>query len=100
MRLRFNSYEKLNALLLDKTDAYAISHRTVYQPERTIWESPEPLLTARPSVQGHALAAMPVFIACLRSSSFCRRAACRASSNDPCRQYGLFREISRIGSAS
>ena len=37
-RLRFRSYEELNAWLLDKCVAYAKAHRHVDQPERTIWE--------------------------------------------------------------
>ena len=37
-RLRFKSYEELNAWLLDKCVAYAKAHRHVEQPERTIWE--------------------------------------------------------------
>ena len=37
-RLRFKSYEELNAWLLDKCIAYAKAHRHVEQPERTIWE--------------------------------------------------------------
>src|SRR5690606_27966256 len=37
-RLRFKSYEELNAWLLDKCVAYARAHRHVDQPERTIWE--------------------------------------------------------------
>jgi hypothetical protein len=37
-RLRFKSYEELNAWLLDKCVAYAKAHRHVDQPERTIWD--------------------------------------------------------------
>jgi transposase len=37
-RLRFKSYEELNAWLLDKCIAYAKAHRHVEQPERSIWE--------------------------------------------------------------
>jgi hypothetical protein len=37
-RLRFRSYEELNAWLLDKCVAYAKAHRHVDQPERTIWD--------------------------------------------------------------
>jgi transposase len=37
-RLRFKTYEELNAWLLDKCIAYAKAHRHVEQPERTIWE--------------------------------------------------------------
>src|SRR6187397_243911 len=37
-RLRFKSYEELNAWLLDKCVAWARAHRHVDQPERTIWE--------------------------------------------------------------
>ena len=37
-RLRFKTYEELNAWLLDKCVAYAKAHRHVEQPERTIWE--------------------------------------------------------------
>jgi transposase len=37
-RLRFKSYEELNAWLLDKCVAWAKAHRHVDQPERTIWE--------------------------------------------------------------
>src|SRR4051795_5172561 len=37
-RLRFRSYEELNAWLLDKCVAWAKAHRQVDQPERTIWE--------------------------------------------------------------
>jgi transposase len=36
-RLRFKTYEELNAWLLDKCIAYAKAHRHVDQPERTIW---------------------------------------------------------------
>jgi transposase len=36
-RLRFKSYDELNAWLLDKCVAYARAHRHVEQPERTIW---------------------------------------------------------------
>jgi transposase len=37
-RLRFKSYEELNAWLLDKCVAYARAHRHVDQPQRSIWE--------------------------------------------------------------
>ena len=37
-RLRFNSYEELNAWLLDKCVAYTKAHRHVDQPERRIWD--------------------------------------------------------------
>ena len=37
-RLRFKSYEELNAWLLDKCVAYAKAHRHPEQGERTIWE--------------------------------------------------------------
>jgi transposase len=37
-RLRFKTYEELNAWLLDKCVAYAKTHRHVDQPERMIWE--------------------------------------------------------------
>jgi len=37
-RLRFSSYEELNAWLLDKCVAYAKAHRHVDQPERRIWD--------------------------------------------------------------
>jgi transposase len=37
-RLRFRSYEELNAWLLDKCVAYARAHRHVDQPHRSIWE--------------------------------------------------------------
>ena len=37
-RLRFKSYEELNAWLLDKCVAYAKAHRHPEQPEQTIWE--------------------------------------------------------------
>lgn len=36
-RLRFKTYEELNAWLQDKCVAYAKAHRHVEQPERTIW---------------------------------------------------------------
>ncbi|ESY90421.1 transposase [Mesorhizobium sp. LNHC229A00] len=36
-RLRFKSYEELNAWLLDKCIAYTKAHRHIDQPERTIW---------------------------------------------------------------
>ncbi|TJW12882.1 MAG: IS21 family transposase [Mesorhizobium sp.] len=36
-RLRFKTYEELNAWLHDKCVAYAKAHRHVEQPERTIW---------------------------------------------------------------
>ena len=36
-RLRFKSYEELNAWLLDKCIAYTKTHRHIDQPERTIW---------------------------------------------------------------
>ncbi|QPC92981.1 IS21 family transposase [Mesorhizobium sp. INR15] len=36
-RLRFKSYEELNAWLLDKCIAYTKAHRHIEQPERTIW---------------------------------------------------------------
>ena len=37
-RLRFKSYDELNAWLLDRCIAWAKAHRHVDQPERTIWE--------------------------------------------------------------
>src|SRR3954470_16763461 len=37
-RLRFKSYDDLNAWLIDKCLAWAKSHPHVEQPERTIWE--------------------------------------------------------------
>ena len=37
-RLRFSSYEELNAWLLDKCVAYTKAHRHVDQPERRIWD--------------------------------------------------------------
>jgi transposase len=37
-RLRFKSYDELNAWLLDRCIAWAKAHRHVEQPERTIWE--------------------------------------------------------------
>ena len=37
-RLRFRTYEELNAWLLDKCVTYAKAHRHVDQPERTIWD--------------------------------------------------------------
>jgi transposase len=37
-RLRFKSYEELNAWLVDRCVAWARAHRHVDQPERTIWE--------------------------------------------------------------
>lgn len=37
-RLRFRSYEELNAWLLDKCVAYAKAHRHVDQPQHSIWE--------------------------------------------------------------
>ena len=37
-RLRFRSYDELNAWLLDKCVAYARAQRHVDQPERTIWD--------------------------------------------------------------
>ena len=37
-RLRFKTYEELNAWLLDKCVAYAKAHRHIEQPERTIWD--------------------------------------------------------------
>ena len=37
-RLRFRSYEELNAWLLDKCVAYAKAHRHVDQPQRSIWD--------------------------------------------------------------
>jgi len=37
-RLRFQTYDELNAWLLDRCIAYAKAHRHVEQPERTIWE--------------------------------------------------------------
>ena len=37
-RLRFKTYDELNAWLLDKCVAYARAHRHVDQPERTIWD--------------------------------------------------------------
>lgn len=37
-RLRFKSYDELNAWLLDKCVAYAKAHRHVDQPERAIWD--------------------------------------------------------------
>ena len=37
-RLRFRSYDELNAWLLDRCVTYARSHRHIEQPERTIWE--------------------------------------------------------------
>jgi transposase len=36
-RLRFKTYEELNAWLHDKCVAYAKAHRHIEQPERTIW---------------------------------------------------------------
>jgi len=38
-RLRFKSYDELNAWLLDRCIAWAKAHRHVDQPERTIWEA-------------------------------------------------------------
>jgi transposase len=38
-RLRVKSYEELNALLLDKSIAYAKAHRHPEVPDRTIWQS-------------------------------------------------------------
>jgi transposase len=37
-RLRFKTYEELNAWLLDRCVSWAKAHRHVDQPERTIWE--------------------------------------------------------------
>ena len=37
-RLRFRSYEEMNAWLLDKCVAWAKAHRHVDQPKRTIWD--------------------------------------------------------------
>ena len=37
-RLRFRTYDELNAWLLDRCIAWAKAHRHVEQPERTIWE--------------------------------------------------------------
>ncbi|MDR7035265.1 transposase [Mesorhizobium sp. BE184] len=37
-RLRFKSYDELNAWLLDRCIAWAKAHRHIDQPERTIWE--------------------------------------------------------------
>jgi hypothetical protein len=37
-RLRFKTYDELNAWLLDRCIAYAKAHRHIEQPERTIWE--------------------------------------------------------------
>jgi hypothetical protein len=37
-RLRFRSYEGLNAWLVDKCITYAKAHRHVEQPQRSIWE--------------------------------------------------------------
>lgn len=37
-RLRFSSYEELNAWLLAKCVAYTKAHRHVEQPDRTIWD--------------------------------------------------------------
>ena len=37
-RLRFKTYDELNAWLLDKCVAYAKAHRHVDQPERMIWD--------------------------------------------------------------
>jgi transposase len=37
-RLRFQTYDELNAWLLDRCIAYAKAHRHVERPERTIWE--------------------------------------------------------------
>ena len=37
-RLRFKSYDELNAWLLDRCVTYARSHRHIEQPERTVWE--------------------------------------------------------------
>src|SRR4051812_49361135 len=37
-RLRFKSYDEMNAWLTDRCIAYARAHRHVEQPERTIWE--------------------------------------------------------------
>ena len=37
-RLRFKTYDELNAWLLDRCIAYAKAHRHIEQPGRTIWE--------------------------------------------------------------
>src|SRR5881398_1809778 len=37
-RLRFKTYDELNAWLQDKCVAYAKAHRHVEQPEQTVWE--------------------------------------------------------------
>jgi len=37
-RLRFKSYDEMNGWLLDKCISYALAHKHVDQPQRTIWE--------------------------------------------------------------
>jgi hypothetical protein len=50
-RLRFKSYDELNAWLLDQCIAYAKAHRHPEQPEQTIWEMFE---AERPSLVPYA----------------------------------------------
>jgi len=50
-RLRFKSYEKLNAWLLDQCIAYAKAHRHPEERERTIWQAFE---AERPSLVPYA----------------------------------------------
>ena len=50
-RLRFKSYEELNAWLLDQCIAYARAHRHPEVRERTIWEQFE---AERPSLVRYA----------------------------------------------
>jgi hypothetical protein len=68
-RLRFKTYDELNAWLLDRCIAYAKAHRHIEQPERTIWEVFEEergaLVPYRGSFDGFHLLPVSVAKTCL-----------------------------------
>jgi hypothetical protein len=52
-RLRFKTYDEMNAWLTDKCIAYAKAHRHPELTDQTIWEAPSYLVRDKDGVYGH-----------------------------------------------